>query len=220
MTRWMWLGWAIVACIFVAAILCANVWIDRFPQRVPIHWGIKGEPDGYANRDQTFIVFYLMPTIVAGVLLLGTVLPWLSPQQFKIDSFRRTYDYVFFLITAMFGVLNAVILRSYATAQLDVKWFVASFFLFFIFLGNVLGKVRKNFWMGVRTPWTLASDVVWEKTHRLAAWLFVIAGVVGFVASLLGVPPQWCFFGVIAAALFPVFYSLVIYKRLERSGQL
>lgn len=99
-------------------------------------------------------------------------------------------------------------------------------FFFFILLGNILGKVQQNFWIGIRTPWTLTNHKVWEKTHRLAAWLFVGAGIVGLLSlALLQVLPKpvllGCWIGLLAmAALVPVIYSLVYYKQLERTGQL
>jgi uncharacterized membrane protein len=105
---------------------------------------------------------------------------------------------------------------------LDVgRWTIAGAYLLFALLGNVLGKVQRNFWVGVRTPWTLASETVWTQTHRMAAWLFVAAGLLGFVATLAGHSGLWLFVGLIAAiALGPVVYSLVLYKRLERQGRL
>jgi uncharacterized membrane protein len=71
----------------------------------------------------------------------------------------------------------------------------------------------------VRTPWTLASEAVWIRTHRLTAWLFVGFGLAGFVAVLAGAPPLWCFAGLIVAALTPVVYSLVLYKKLQKAGK-
>jgi uncharacterized membrane protein len=93
-------------------------------------------------------------------------------------------------------------------------------FLFFALLGNVLGKVQRNFYVGVRTPWTLASETVWVQTHRLAAWLFTGAGVLGLVIVLVGVPFYFAFGLILVAALVPVVYSLVLYKRLEKKGLL
>ena len=85
-------------------------------------------------------------------------------------------------------------------------------------LGNYMGKLRKNFFIGIRTPWTLASDAVWERTHRLAGWLFVAAGLV-MVASVLIGAPIWLPLGAIAAAtLLPVAYSLWIYRRLDHTA--
>jgi len=91
--------------------------------------------------------------------------------------------------------------------------------LFAALLGNVLGKVRRNFWVGVRTPWTLANERVWHATHRIAAKTFVAGGLVGMVLAFSGLV-AWAGSIVIAAMLVPVVYSLVIYKRLERRGEL
>jgi len=219
-TRWMWISLAIVAAMFVGSALASTVWLDKFPERVPIHWNIRGEADGFASRDQTFVVFYLLPTMSLGLLALAVVLPWLSPLRFKIEPFRRTYDYVFALCFGLFAWIHTFLLISAANGGSGIRFMLAGMFLFFALIGNVLGKVRKNFWMGVRTPWTLASDVVWEKTHRLAAWLFVAAGLIGFVASLCGLSPYWCFGLLMIAAFAPIFYSLALYKRLEKKGLL
>jgi len=82
-------------------------------------------------------------------------------------------------------------------------------------LGNYMGKLRKNFFIGIRTPWTLASDAVWERTHRLAGWLFVLAGVVVVAGVLLGAAIWLPLAAIVAATLIPVVYSLWIYRRLD-----
>jgi uncharacterized membrane protein len=91
-------------------------------------------------------------------------------------------------------------------------------------MGNVLGKVRRNFWVGVRTPWTLASERVWNDTHRLAARLFVVAAVAGLAIVVLPISlPAMSitvFILIIVSAVLPVFYSLAHYKWLERRGEI
>lgn len=114
-------------------------------------------------------------------------------------------------LVSLWGTLSPVINRE--------RWLFAGMFLFFALIGNVLGRVRRNFWMGVRTPWTLASETIWIQTHRLAAWLFTAFGAAGFLAVLLGVGMVWCFAGLIVVSLVPVVYSLVLYKRLEKQGR-
>ncbi len=220
MSRWMFAAWLIVAAMFVGSTLACTVYIDKFPEKIPTHYNIHGDPDDWTNRDQVFVPFFLIPVMTAGTIALGMVLPWLSPQQFKVDSFRRTYDFVFFLLAALFAWMHGFLMFSAASGSLDFRWFTGGMFLFFALLGNVLGKVRSNFWMGVRTPWTLASEVVWEKTHRVAAWLFVAAGLIGFVASIAGLSPIYSFGLISVAAFAPLIYSLVLYKRLEKAGQL
>ena len=83
-----------------------------------------------------------------------------------------------------------------------------------------MNKVRRNFYVGIRTPWTIASEQVWNQTHRVAAWLYVPLGLIGFAAVVLGVNLIVVFVVFIFGVLFPVPYSLYLYKRLEREGKL
>ncbi len=83
-------------------------------------------------------------------------------------------------------------------------------------MGNVMGKVRRNFYIGFRVPWTLASDRVWNDTHRLAAWVMVAAGSIGFVLVIAGVSPGVAIGLLIVAMLIPAVYSFIHYKSLER----
>jgi len=194
---------------------------DSLPERVPTHWDIHGEPDAFSPKEKILPTFLLMPGMMVVLLLLTPLLAWLSPLKFKVDEFRDTYGYVMMLVVGLMGYLHVVILlASMGHHAYLTRLLFGGIFLFFALLGNVLGKVRRNFWMGVRTPWTLASDHVWIQTHRLAAWLFVGVGLLGFVAVMLGAPLVVCFVAIMVAALVPVVYSLVLYKRLEREGRL
>jgi len=96
----------------------------------------------------------------------------------------------------------------------------AGVFGFLIFFGNVLGKVRRNFWIGVRTPWTLANERVWNATHRVAGWVFALTGLLGLIAVLAGLDLQIGVWLMVTAAAVVVVYSLIFYKRLERRGEL
>jgi uncharacterized membrane protein len=222
MTRWGYAAIALVLVMFAGSLVAQFGFGDRLPEKVPIHWNFEGRADGWVSKEQTFMVYYLSPTIMAGVIGLTLfVLPWISPRNFAVESFRRTYDYVIFLIAALFVFLHAAILTGEFQERLfGVRWVLAGIFLFFALIGNVLGKVKPNFWMGVRTPWTLADPRVWDRTHRVAAWTFVTVGVAGAVGALVGLHPVACFVLLIAGALWPVLYSLVLYKRLEREGKL
>jgi uncharacterized membrane protein len=222
MTRWGYLAIVLVLAMFGAAAY-AHVDAASLPgDKLPIHWDIKGKIDGWVAKDQPFLAFYLLPTVFGGIVLLGLfVLPWLSPENFAVAGFRAIYDFVFFLVSALFAYLDGVFLTAQLTgSQLDPRWLLVGIFVFFILLGPVLGKVKPNFWMGVRTPWTIADPLVWERTHRLAAWLFGVTGVIGAVLAILGVNPIACFVLLLVAALSPIVYSLVLYKRLKRAGRL
>jgi uncharacterized membrane protein len=222
MTRWGYLALALAGATLVGSAWAHLALHDRMPERVPIHWNIHGQPDGWATKDQVFLIYYLLPTVTGAIVALGLfVLPWLSPKNFAVESFRQTYDYVFALVAGLFAYLQAVLLPAMIQgAGLPERPFIAGFFVFFALIGNVLGKVKSNFWMGVRTPWTLADPQVWDRTHRVAAWSYTAVGLLGAAAVLLGAPAAVAFVVLIVVALWPVVYSLLLYKRLERAGQL
>ncbi len=163
-----------------------------------------------------------MPGVMAGLLVLFRFLPALSPRNFEVDAVPSTYLLVMDLVLALLGYMHAVIIHAtvHAGTVSVSRLMLGGLFLFFALLGNVLGRVRRNFYIGVRVPWTLASERVWNDTHRLAAWLFVVCGMAGFGIILAGLP-LWTALGLLAvAALVPIVYSFIHYKSLERQGAL
>jgi uncharacterized membrane protein len=220
MTRWLSLSIVLTALAWFSALYVWEERADLLPADVPIHWNIVGQPDRFLPRDAMLGTLLICPACMLGMVLLTRVLPWLSPRPFSVEGFRPTFDYLMALVVALFGYIHLTLLLAYTGTVADsTRVLVAGIFLFFAAIGNVLGKVRRNFWIGVRTPWTLANETVWDRTHRIAAWLFVAAGLLGFASVLIGVPLLICFVGIIVAALVPVVYSLVLYKRLERAGK-
>ncbi len=216
--------WIIAGLLTLAAWALAAWLYTGLPQRVPIHWNIEGKVDGWGDKSWAT---FLMPGMMIGFLILFAFLPALSPRHFEVDSFRSTYLYIMVLTTGLFAYMNGVILLG--TWQevregpkfMDIgRVMMAGIFLFFAFLGNVMGKVRKNFYIGIRVPWTLASDRVWNDTHRLAAWLMVAVGVIGFLLIIAGVSPMVAIGLLLGSMLIPVVYSFVHYKALERHGTL
>jgi uncharacterized membrane protein len=219
MTRVYW----IIAILLVAIAAGAAAWLySSLPERIPTHWNIRGEVDGYGGKWTLFV----SPVMMAGMLILFYFLPALSPKHFEVDTSRSTYLYIMVLCTGLFGYMHGVMLyvihqtvAKEATFEMG-RAFTAGMFLFFALLGNVIGKVRKNFYIGVRVPWTLASDRVWNDTHRLAAWVWVSAGLIGFGMIVLGAPILAAFAVLIVSAFIPVIYSFLHYKSLERRGAL
>ena len=92
--------------------------------------------------------------------------------------------------------------------------------LLIVFLGNVMGKVRRNFYIGIRTPWAIADERVWNATHRLGAKTMVLGGLIGLILALAGAHPVLCPLPAVAGAFVPAIYSLIYYKQLERRGEL
>jgi uncharacterized membrane protein len=219
----MWF-WGSVVLFAVTAAGTAYVWLNAdtlLPEKVPTHWGISGEPDAFVPRKNVLPMLFICPGGMLVMILVGRLLPWLSPQQFAIEPFRATYEQIMFLVSVLFAYLHLVITLTQMGLMTDLsRWMMGGILLLLGGIGNLLGKVRRNFYVGVRTPWTLASDIVWERTHRLAAWLMVGGAAVGLVLLLVGLHPLFGLGVFLVAALVPVVYSLWLYKHLEARGEL
>lgn len=219
--------WIIVSLTMTLAVLAVMSYVgfgrpDLLREKIPIHWDINFEPDGWTDRAHVGWHLLAFPGFMLLMVLLMFVLPWLSPKNFEIDRFAGTFGFVMTSVIALFGYLGILVLWA-AIDETPAYWgqcFVAGFFVMFAVMGNVMGKVQRNFWMGIRTPWTLANETVWNRTHRVAAWLWVIAGVGGGIAVICGAPFWSALIVIIVAALWPAVYSLILYKSLQKQGKL
>jgi uncharacterized membrane protein len=206
----------ICGIIILATLVAGMALYDRLPERVPSHWDIHGNINGHATRTR---VIFLFPAIMTGMMLLFAVLPVISPRRFEVDRFRSTYLYIMVLMVAAFGYFHVVVLLMASSPKAPVtRAIMGGVCLFLALMGNVLSKVKRNFYIGVRTPWTLASEPVWYATHRLAAKVFVATGVLCLVPALLLPNPVLVVIPMIAACMIPVVYSFIYYKRLEKQG--
>lgn len=213
MTKKRFLWWSIPVLVLV---LTATALVYRdLPDIIPIHWNAAGEANGYGAR----ITIFLLPLITGLMMLLWPVLPTVSPDKFRVEGFSDTWWFSGLVMVALLAYVQGVQLAVLAHGALDIgRALLGGIGIAFVLLGNVLGKVKRNFWLGVRTPWTLASDRVWYSTHRLAGKTMVTGGLVVLAAALAGLPPYVSTAALLAGALVPVVYSLVYYKRLERAG--
>ena len=205
----MWLAVAMVALMWIV-----SAWYyPQLPETVPIHWNSQGIANDFMDKPWGAL---LMPLISSGVLLLLFILPVLSPKGFRLDSAKRAYGIVVSIIMAF---MLAVLVLSYehTLGKVDSfsEWISAGLGVLLVVLGNYLSKFPKNFWVGIRTPWTLASDEVWFKTHRLGGRTFMAGGLLVFLGSFAGIRLEYLVGIVLVAAFTPVVYSLVIYKRMH-----
>lgn len=199
--------------LLVAALIYTAIVYPALPDLMPIHWNLRGEPDGWAEKRYAV---WMMPGMMALLLAFLPALPALSPRQFSMASFLGTYNDMMLMVITLLGYLDILMLRAALDPHMPFfKALMIGMHLMFILLGNVLGKTRRNYFMGIRTPWTLSSDEVWIGTHRMGARVFVATGIIGIVAVCLGVPPEATLLLLIPLIVAPIVYSYVLYKRLE-----
>lgn len=207
-----------IELLLIAGALTATALLyPHLPAQVPTHWDAQMQADGYSPRNA---LYWMGPGFMAGVMLLTWVLPWLSPKRFSVDSFWPTYHQVMLMLFFLMAYIDAVLLWAACGHPLNAgRAVVFGVSLFLVLIGNVMGKLRRNFYLGVRTPWTLADERVWNATHRFAAKTFIAGGLAGMALAFLA-QGIWPLCAILAGALAPVLYSLVIYKQLERRGEL
>lgn len=151
---------------------------------VPIHWNAAGEPSGYGPA---WLAFLLMPAITLGLVGLFALIPRVEPRRANLLKSSRAYlTIAFATLVLMLGVDVATVLAGVGYDVPIAPLVGGGVGLLFVALGNVMTTLRSNFMVGVRTPWTLTSDLAWDRTHRLIGRLWVIGGVAMFLVSLLG----------------------------------
>ena len=190
---------------------------SKLPVTIAAHWNGAGQVNGYGPRGFVFIFTGCMVV----TMLLWTVLPWLSPKRFVVDTFEATYWQICFVMVAMLAYFQCVMVwGAYSPSMPINRAMFGGLAVFLGLLGNVMGKVRRNFWIGIRTPWTLASERVWYSTHRFAAKTMVLGAALALAGVVAGLPLALCLTVLLVGPIIPAFYSLLIYKRLERKGNL
>ena len=206
----------ILLCVLMILAMAAvtGYYYRSLPETIPVHWDAAGKVNGYGGRWQLWLAG---PVLMTGMLLFAIAIPWLSPKKFEVQGFAGTYSYIMATVVALFSGIELLMLCAALGVRVEaLRVAPALIFLLLIFIGNPMGKVRRNFFIGIRTPWTLASEAVWYATHRLAARLMVASGLLGLVAVWFGAP-HWvlmllmCAWGLVAAG-----YSLLLYKRLPQ----
>lgn len=209
-----------IVCIglLLAAALLSVYCYGRLPERVPTHWGLDGKPDGYGSR--AFATLFT-PMLAAGMFALFMALPSLSPEKFEVDRFRGAYNVLSTAVLAFMTFVHALTLQAAFDPKTDVtKWLVGGVAVLFAVIGNQLGRTRPNFFAGIRTPWTLASEPVWIATHRRAGRLTIACSAFALVALALGLHPMGAVGLASFGLLWPVVDSYLLYRKMQREGRL
>ena len=207
-----WFGLVVAA---LAALV--SVWAyPRLPETVATHWNLQGTPDGYSSR---FWVVAVMPLVTLGLTGLFNVLPKVDPRRENYAKFLDSYWLIANAVLVFTGVADALILANGLgyTVQVD-RLLPLGVGLLFAFLGNYLTRVEPNWFVGIRTPWTLSSDAVWRKTHRTAGWLFVVGGLVIALGAFAprGVLAPLFVATIVLVAGIPVVQSYVLWRREQK----
>jgi len=205
----------IIVLILIAAATVAGflLW-NRLPDQMASHWNINDQVDGYMTKPWGV---FMMPLVTLGMFALFLVIPSIDPLKANIAKFREAFNLFIVLIVAFMLYIHGLTL-AWSLGYTDFKMstsMLPAMGLLFIFVGFMLRKAKRNFFIGIRTPWTLSSDTVWDKTHRLGALLFMASGVLAIIGGIFGgMTAFWLLFvPLMGSTLFLLVYSYVLYQR-------
>jgi uncharacterized membrane protein len=195
--------------ILLAPIVYLLIVWDRLPDQLPSHWDFNGEVNGYGPK-------YYIVLLNIGLYLLLLLIPKIDPRKKNYDLFSSTYFKLRFLLILFFSVISSLIITKSLGHDIDIdRVILIGCILLFIGLGNYMGTIKTNWFIGVRTPWTLENETVWKKTHLLTGRLWFWMGLILLVFSFFlpkDILNKVFFISVIIMVLIPIVYSYGIYQ--------
>jgi uncharacterized membrane protein len=200
--------------LILAGIVLVTLWAwPRVPDQVPVHWNAAGQIDRYGGKAEGLL---LVPALAFGFYALFLVLPRLDPGRASYARFGRAYGIIRVAFLALMAVVQVVIVAAALGSPVNTsRIIIVAVGGLFALLGSVLGQIRPNWFVGIRTPWTLSSVRSWDATHRLGGRVFV---AVGLAAALVGLArPEWGFWALMLGMAVGVTAIIVYSYRVWRA---
>jgi uncharacterized membrane protein len=207
----------IIGFVLLPFIYLAYLW-NSLPEKVPMHWNYKGEIDDWGTKYSLLGLIFLLP-VLTYVLML--VIPKINPKK-RIELMGGKYYQIKFVLVGFMSVLAIYIIHSSNSQTLSSPSIVLVLIgLLFMALGNYFKVIKQNYFLGIKTPWTLESEEVWKLTHILAGKLWIVGGLLIVIFSLV-IPEDINFylFIIITAiiTIVPIVYSYLIFRKLKKSN--
>lgn len=209
---------AAIGALVVVFFILAGAFYPFMPELMASHWNAKGEADGTMSR---FWGLFLFPLVSLGITVLLLAIPKIGPLKANIQKFK-SYYYGFIIAFLVYFIYIYIL-----TLVWNLGWkfnfsqmIIPAIGILMFIVGVLTSKAKRNFFIGIRTPWTLSSDEVWDRTHRLGGKLFKIAGI---IIVLLSFVPEIAIYVLLGLALgitvWLVVYSYILFRRLGRPPQ-
>jgi uncharacterized membrane protein len=198
--------------LIALALIAGLVLYNRLPDPMPSHWNAAGQVDDYMSK---FWGIFLMPIITVVLVPLFLVIPHIDPLKANIAKFRGAFNWFIVAFVAYMLYIYALTLAASLGYQFNMTLMLLPVIgLLFIGAGYMMGQSKRNFFIGIRTPWTLSSETVWNETHKLGSKMFMLGGVVTIISAFLGENGIWLMLvAMLAAAFVPIVYSYILWRR-------
>ena len=207
----------IVLSLIAFTVLAGILLWGQLPEQMASHWNANDEVDGYMSK---FWGVFMMPLITLGMFALFAVIPNIDPLKANIAQFRGVFNwFIIFIAVFMLYIHGLTLAWSLGYQNFKMSTVMLPFLgILFIFIGYMLKRARRNFFIGIRTPWTLSSDIVWDKTHQLGSVLFMFSGAMAIIGSFFGgMFAFWLLFTpLMISVIATIIYSYILYRKETR----
>ena len=205
----------ILVLIMISGATIAGLLLwNRLPDQMASHWNMNDQVDGYISK---IWGVFMVPLITLGMFVLFLVIPSIDPLKANIAQFREAFNlFIVLMVVFMLYVYGLTLAWNLGYTNFKISTsMLPAIGLLFIFIGFMLRQAKRNFFIGIRTPWTLSSDQVWNKTHQLGSILFMVSGALAVVGSFFGgTTAFWMLMiPIFASTIFLVIYSYILYRR-------
>lgn len=208
----------LLATVLLPFLYIGFIW-NKLPQKIPMHWNIEGKVDRYGEKIEIFLIPIMLPLLV---YVIFSVIPKIDPKK-KLNNMGKKLQTLKFLITSLMSALALFIIYSCQNKTAANPTFIFVFVgILYVVLGNYFKTIKANYFIGIRTPWTLESETVWKETHLLAGKLWLTGGLLVVISSLfldekLNIVVFLIITGIIT--IIPAAYSFLLFKRESKTAQ-
>ncbi len=195
--------------MIILAFAVGVYFYPQMPDKMASHWNFYGQVDDYMPK---FGGLFLMPVISLAMFLMFLAIPRIDPLKANIDKFRKYFDiFIVLIILFLFYIYLLSIAWNLGFEFNMIRFLAPAFGFLFYYAGILVENAKRNWFIGIKTPWTLSSDKVWDKTHQLGGKLFKISGIIAFLGIIF---PSYAILLVLAPVLLFTVYT-VLYSYLE-----
>lgn len=206
----------LIGIVLLPFLYLAYVW-NQLPEQVPLHYNIKGEVDRYGDKSELILIPFLLPVLV---YLIFLAVPYIDPKK-QIQKMGNKYHNLKLVLTTFMSALALFIIytgKNQSFANPSIIFLVIG--VLYLILGNYFKTIKANYFIGIRTPWTLENETIWKETHKLGGKVWFVGGLLVIICSLLLDKEinAKVFLGItVIIALIPIIYSYLLYRKQQKA---
>ena len=207
----------VIAIVLLPFVYLAYIWND-LPEKVPMHWNINGDVDRYGSKYELLLIPILLPLLIYFIFL---IVPKIDPKN-RIKEMGGKYQSLKTLLTIFMSALALFVMyMAKNDTSNNPNYIVLIIGLLFVFLGNYFKTIKPNYFIGIKTPWTLENERVWKETHIMAGKMWFVGGlVIVFCSLILAKETNFAIFAIITVIItvVPVVYSYLLFRKIKQGN--